>query len=144
MSDKAADSNTSTVSFQSATTVSSTSPLSSRPARPQKDYAAALGALQSRYGTGGALPSPKGEPSKKLPESPLASPSASPAPSVGGSTPNDSQATLADSSTGSEGSTSTSTSGDQSRKVKKSKSKSILKSLFKGLHLTSHRAVLLT
>ncbi|KAF9478214.1 hypothetical protein BDN70DRAFT_880276 [Pholiota conissans] len=134
---KTTDSNTSTVSFESTTTVSSTSPLSSRAPPPQKDYAAALSALQSRYGTGGVLPSPKTGPSKKLPDSPLASASNSPVASLGGSTPNDSQATLANSTTGSEGSegsgsaSSSTSTGDQSRKKSKPKT-SILKSLFKG------------
>ena len=132
--------NPSTVSFQSTTTVSSTSPLSSRPRHPPKDYAAALSTLQSRYGTGGFLPSPKEEPSKKLPESPQASPSTSQAPSrnaSGQSIPADSQITLASSSLNSEpGSASSGTSSNAaegSRKKSKSKAGSILKSLFKGL-----------
>lgn len=131
--------NPSTVSFQSTTTVSSSSPLNSRPRRPQKDYAAALSTLQSRYGTGGFLPSPKEEPSKKLPESPQASPSTSQTPSLstsGQSIPADSQTTLASSSLGSEsesgGSGTPSSAAGGSRKKSKSKAGSILKSLFKG------------
>ncbi|PFH54010.1 hypothetical protein AMATHDRAFT_53742 [Amanita thiersii Skay4041] len=48
----------STVSLQSTATVSSTEPLC-KVYTPQKDYAEAFAALQSRYGTGGHVPNPK-------------------------------------------------------------------------------------
>ncbi|PBK95718.1 hypothetical protein ARMGADRAFT_744488 [Armillaria gallica] len=48
----------STTTLQSTTTVTSTSPLNPPPG-PKKDYAAAFGSLQSRYGTGGFVPNPK-------------------------------------------------------------------------------------
>ncbi|KAF8993500.1 hypothetical protein BDQ17DRAFT_1331669 [Cyathus striatus] len=62
-------SNQSTTSLDSATTLVSSTPSNTTHLQPppQKDYAAALGALQSRYGTGGLTPSPKMEASKKLP-----------------------------------------------------------------------------
>ncbi|RDB14873.1 hypothetical protein Hypma_016275 [Hypsizygus marmoreus] len=59
------DSNQSTTSFQSTTTATSTSPLTNAKP-PQKDYSAALATLQSRYGTGGHIPSPKPNASSKL------------------------------------------------------------------------------
>lgn len=134
--------NESTVSLQSVTTVSSSTPLAPRPRQPTKDYAAALSALQSRYGSAGTIPSPKKEPSKKLPESPRASPSTSHTPSNRNDqiNPGDSQATLASSSVGSD--TANSDSGGSAglsdatpvpRKASKSKAGSILKSIFKGL-----------
>ena len=53
--------------LQSTNTVDSTTPLYTGPSqKPQKDYAAALGTLQSRYGVGGNVPSPKNTPSMKL------------------------------------------------------------------------------
>lgn len=47
----------STTSLQSSTSITSTTPLSSTQ-KPQKDYSAAFGNLQSRYGTGGHVPAP--------------------------------------------------------------------------------------
>ncbi|GLB38565.1 hypothetical protein LshimejAT787_0504300 [Lyophyllum shimeji] len=52
--------NISTTSLLSTTTATSTSPLNATPKVPPKDYAAALATLQSRFGTGGHLPTPKG------------------------------------------------------------------------------------
>ncbi|SJL07156.1 uncharacterized protein ARMOST_10499 [Armillaria ostoyae] len=54
----------STTTLQSTTTVTSTSPLNPPPG-PKKDYAAAFGSLQSRYGTGGFVPNPKPTRSKR-------------------------------------------------------------------------------
>jgi hypothetical protein len=61
-------SNASVLSFgsESTLTASSTTPLRKSSRKP-KDYEAALGVLQSRYGMGGDIPSPKKEPSTKLP-----------------------------------------------------------------------------
>ncbi|KAG7444183.1 uncharacterized protein BT62DRAFT_934367 [Guyanagaster necrorhizus] len=56
----------STTTLQSTTTITSTSPLNPL-AAPKKDYAAAFGSLQSRYGTGGYVPNPK--PTKPMPTS---------------------------------------------------------------------------
>ncbi|KAK0244547.1 hypothetical protein EDD85DRAFT_202976 [Armillaria nabsnona] len=56
----------STTTLQSTTTVTSTSPLNPPPG-PKKDYAAAFGSLQSRYGTGGFVPNPK--PTRSTPAS---------------------------------------------------------------------------
>ncbi|KAF9464205.1 hypothetical protein BDZ94DRAFT_525981 [Collybia nuda] len=56
-------SNPSTTSLQSAMTVTSTSPLNQTKA-PPKDYSAAFATLQSRYGTGGHIPTPKPDKSK--------------------------------------------------------------------------------
>lgn len=53
------NSNVSTTSLQSTTTANSTSPLKGTQTAPLKDYSAALATLQSRYGTGGHLPTPK-------------------------------------------------------------------------------------
>ncbi|KAF8964264.1 hypothetical protein BDZ97DRAFT_1817317 [Flammula alnicola] len=125
--------NPSTVSFQSTTTVSSTTPLGPSQ-RPQKDYAAALSTLQSRYGTAGNIPSPKKEPSKKLPASsqPLDS---VPETSAAGGSSSTSQTTLTPSSIISDasGGSSSSSTGGESRKKSKSKTSILLKSLFKGL-----------
>ncbi|KAF5319915.1 hypothetical protein D9611_011055 [Ephemerocybe angulata] len=44
----------------------SVTPLVRRAPPPQKDYNAAMAILQSRYGTGGGIPSPKKKPSNKL------------------------------------------------------------------------------
>ena len=62
-------SNASVLSFasESTLTASSTTPLNKSSRKP-KDFEAALGVLQSRYGMGGDIPSPKKEPSTKLPE----------------------------------------------------------------------------
>ncbi|KAF8158441.1 hypothetical protein B0H34DRAFT_797829 [Crassisporium funariophilum] len=117
----------STLSLQSTTTVSSTTPLRVSQRPPQKDYAAAFGTLQSRYGTGASIPNPKKEPSKKLPSNLSSVLEAT-------TTPQSSQTTIAPPSITSEGSESTgstSTSGDPDRKKSK-QNKSFLKSLFKG------------
>ena len=113
--------NPSTLSFQSnATLVNPVAPSRTAP-RPQKDYAAAFGALQSRYGTSGHIPTPKKEPSKKLP------PSSQPLQSVPEGVSESSQSTLTPTSTNTEGSASS--SGGRNRR---SDTKSFLKSLFKG------------
>lgn len=117
----------STTSFQSSTTVTSTVPLN-RPPQPQKDYFAAFGALQARYGAGGGLPSPKKEPSNKLPE---ARKSFSAPPS------HSSQTTLATStssapSTSSEPVAQHDRSGARRGQNSKVKKPSILQTIFKG------------
>ncbi|KAF8900049.1 hypothetical protein CPB85DRAFT_1326568 [Mucidula mucida] len=58
----------STVSLQSSNTVTSTAPLTGV---APKDFSAAFGELQSRYGTSGHIPTPK---SKKAPGSKQAKP----------------------------------------------------------------------
>ncbi|KAF9568766.1 hypothetical protein CPC08DRAFT_354460 [Agrocybe pediades] len=136
--------NQSTLTVDSTTTVSSTTPLTSQPNRPQKDYAAALSTLQSRYGSGGsALPSPKVQPSNKLPSS--ASSSLNPSPlstfstaRTPGATPGSSQMTLTTNSTsfsGTSGGSSASASGGSTSSAtqqKKDKKTSVLRNLFKG------------
>ncbi|KAK0503664.1 hypothetical protein EDD18DRAFT_1326632 [Armillaria luteobubalina] len=59
----------STTTLQSTTTITSTSPLNPPPG-PKKDYAAAFGSLQSRYGTGGYAPNPKPTRSKPVSTAP--------------------------------------------------------------------------
>ncbi|KAK0459991.1 uncharacterized protein EV420DRAFT_1746983 [Desarmillaria tabescens] len=60
----------STTTLQSTITVTSTSPLNPPPG-PKKDYAAAFGSLQSRYGTGGYVPNPKPLRLKPAPAAPV-------------------------------------------------------------------------
>ncbi|KAH6912596.1 hypothetical protein BKA70DRAFT_1218763 [Coprinopsis sp. MPI-PUGE-AT-0042] len=94
----------------SATTTTSHTPL--RAERQPKDFSAAFGALQSRYGTGAGLPSPKTKPSNKLPKE-------------GSSTDSSSSLTLS-------GSPESSSSKDKDDKRQASKGPSLLKALFKG------------
>jgi hypothetical protein len=98
------------------TTSSATTTTSHTPLRVQgqpKDFAAAFGALQSRYGTGGAVPSPKTTPSNKLPKA---------------EPPADSSSSLTLS--GSQESSSRNDKADT--KPQTSRGSSILKALFKG------------
>lgn len=67
-SDRATNDSLLSLGSESVTTTSSSALLKPRVQRPRKDYEAALGILQSRYGTGGDIPSPKKAPSRKLPE----------------------------------------------------------------------------
>ncbi|KAK0201523.1 hypothetical protein DFS33DRAFT_994257 [Desarmillaria ectypa] len=60
----------STTTLQSTITVTSTSPLNPPPGS-KKDYAAAFGSLQSRYGTGGYVPNPKPTRPKPAPTGPV-------------------------------------------------------------------------
>ncbi|EAU86193.1 hypothetical protein CC1G_03404 [Coprinopsis cinerea okayama7 len=56
------------LSSPSSTTINSTTPLRTSGGKQMlKDYEAAFSVLQSRYGTGGTVPSPKKTPSSKLP-----------------------------------------------------------------------------
>ncbi|KAF5314849.1 hypothetical protein D9619_007260 [Psilocybe cf. subviscida] len=136
-------SNKSTTSLESTTPTLSTPAGVARQVLPaQKDYAAALGILQSRYGSGGAiLPSPKKDASTKLPQkSPAvaatASSSLTPAHQSGSSAGFASPATLAESldlnqtSTTPESSSSSLVHGQSKRKI--ASKLTILKSLFKG------------
>lgn len=115
--------NPSTLSLQSnITLVNPVAPSRTAP-RPQKDYAAAFGALQSRYGTGGHIPTPKNKPSKKLP------PPSQPLQSVPEGTSGSSQSTtLTPTSTNTGGSASSSSGRNQ-----RSDNRSFLKFIFKGL-----------
>ncbi|KIM43062.1 hypothetical protein M413DRAFT_443871 [Hebeloma cylindrosporum] len=120
--------NTSTLSLQSKATLVNPIAHSRAAPPPQKDYAAAFGALQSRYGTSGHIPTPKKEPSKKLlqPSKPLQS-----VPEVLSGSSQASQSTLTPTSTNTEGSASSSSGGSQRSKRSKD-TKSFLKSIFKG------------
>ncbi|PPQ65909.1 hypothetical protein CVT26_000930 [Gymnopilus dilepis] len=123
--------NESTLSLESTTTVNSTTPLR-QPLNPPKDFEAALGALQSRYGAGGMnVPNPKKDPSNKLPGSSNTTPTLTPR-----GTPGSSQTTLGSSSVASDssgGSSSNSgSSSGSSRKKAKDKAQSMVRSLFKG------------
>ncbi|KAF8817068.1 hypothetical protein BYT27DRAFT_7204873 [Phlegmacium glaucopus] len=114
-----------TLSLQSTNTVNSMTPLNtSTSQKPQKDYAGALGTLQSRYGAGGTLPSPKQTPSKKLGDNLT--------PSSESST--SSQTDVASLSKNSaEGSSTTTEDQNKGKKPSDSKrSSSFLKLLFKG------------
>ncbi|CAA7261549.1 unnamed protein product [Cyclocybe aegerita] len=117
-------SNPSVTTFQSTTTANSTTPFGVSP-HPQKDYAAAFGTLQSRYGTSGVVPSPKKDPSKKLPQP--AQSSTEPASGTSSHTfvPSSPKFTTSE----------TSSTDDVSNPKKPKGSKSFLKAMFKGSYL---------
>lgn len=140
-----------TLPNKSATSLESTTPTLSTPSTPagvarqgspvQKDYAAALGILQSRYGSsGGSIPSPKKNASAKLPQKApavVAGPSSLASTSQSGSSAGlASQATLAESldqtSATTESSSSSSSLVQGQPKQKRSSKLTMLKSLFKG------------
>jgi len=121
--------NPSTLSVHSnATLVDPVAPSRTVP-RPQKDYAAAFGALQSRYGTSGHIPNPKKEPSKKLP------PSSQPLQSVPALPSGSSQVSQASQSTSTATERSASSSSNKNQPSIKSRDTKLffLKSIFQGL-----------